>query len=74
MRVDRFLSNLPRYNRQQVRLLLVEKRVRIDGKIVSDPHSEVLEFSRVEIDDEVLIRQVQGTFVELIDAWRTARA
>jgi 5-dehydro-2-deoxygluconokinase len=27
-----------------------------------------------EIDDEALIAQVQGTFVELIDAWRTARA
>ncbi|UFQ02278.1 bifunctional 5-dehydro-2-deoxygluconokinase/5-dehydro-2-deoxyphosphogluconate aldolase [Pseudomonas fitomaticsae] len=27
-----------------------------------------------EIDDETLIRQVQGTFVELIDAWRRARA
>jgi 16S rRNA pseudouridine516 synthase len=54
MRVDRFLSNLPRFNRKQVRLLLVEKRVRIDGKVVSDPHSEVLEFSCVEVDDEVL--------------------
>ncbi|UWF50704.1 pseudouridine synthase [Pseudomonas sp. N3-W] len=54
MRVDRFLSNLPRFNRKQVRLLLVEKRVRIDGKIVSDPHADVLEFSRVEVDDEVL--------------------
>ncbi|MFJ4194859.1 pseudouridine synthase [Pseudomonas sp. NPDC089534] len=54
MRVDRFLSNLPRYNRQQVRLLLVEKRVRIDGNIVSNPHSDVLEFSRVEVDGEVL--------------------
>ncbi|WP_339538843.1 pseudouridine synthase [Pseudomonas sp. RA_15y_Pfl2_54] len=54
MRVDRFLSNLPRYNRQQVRLLLVEKRVRVDGKVVIDPHSDVLEFSRVEVDDQVL--------------------
>ncbi len=54
MRVDRFLSNLPRFNRKQVRLLLVEKRVRIDGHIVSDPHAQVLEFSRVEVDDEVL--------------------
>ncbi|MHC8287386.1 bifunctional 5-dehydro-2-deoxygluconokinase/5-dehydro-2-deoxyphosphogluconate aldolase [Pseudomonas sp. XS1P51] len=27
-----------------------------------------------EIDDEALIRQVQGTFVELINAWRMARA
>ncbi|MHC8368175.1 pseudouridine synthase [Pseudomonas sp. ZT5P21] len=54
MRVDRFLSNLPRFNRKQVRLLLVEKRVRVDGNIVIDPHSEVLEFSRVEVDQEVL--------------------
>jgi len=54
MRVDRFLSNLPRFNRQQVRLLLVEKRVRIDGKVALDPHSDVREFSRVEVDDEVL--------------------
>lgn len=54
MRVDRFLSNLPCFNRKQVRLLLVEKRVRVDGKVVSDPHSEVREFSRVEVDDDVL--------------------
>ncbi|WP_460147651.1 pseudouridine synthase [Pseudomonas sp. S2_A02] len=54
MRVDRFLSNLPCFNRKQVRLLLVEKRVRVDGEVVSDPHAEVLEFSRVEVDDEVL--------------------
>ena len=54
MRVDRFLSNLPCFNRKQVRLLLVEKRVRLDGKIVSDPHAEVREFSRVEVYNEVL--------------------
>src|SRR3546814_497387 len=54
MRLDRFLSNLPRFNRQQVRLLLVERRVRLDGQIVSDPHAQVREFSRVEVDDQVL--------------------
>ncbi|WP_166358547.1 pseudouridine synthase [Pseudomonas akapageensis] len=54
MRVDRFLSNLPRFNRKQVRMLLVERRVRVDGQAVSDPHFEVREFSRVECDDEVL--------------------
>jgi len=54
MRVDRFLSNLPRFNRKQVRLLLVERRIRVDGIIVSDPHFEVREFSRIELDDEVL--------------------
>ncbi|VVN93397.1 pseudouridine synthase [Pseudomonas fluorescens] len=54
MRVDRFLSNLPRFNRKQVRLLLVERRIKVDGQVVSDPHFEVREFSRVEYDDEVL--------------------
>ncbi|BAQ79372.1 pseudouridine synthase [Pseudomonas sp. St29] len=54
MRLDRFLSNLPRFNRQQVRLLLVQRRVRIDGQPVSDPRAEVSEFSRVELDEEVL--------------------
>ncbi|MDO7898174.1 pseudouridine synthase [Pseudomonas citrulli] len=54
MRVDRFLSNLPRFNRQQARLLLVACRVRIDGQTVTDPHAQVREFSRVEVDDEVL--------------------
>ena len=54
MRVDRFLSNLPRFNRKQGRLLLVERRIRVDGVAVSDPHHEVREFSRVCLDDEVL--------------------
>jgi 16S rRNA pseudouridine516 synthase len=54
MRVDRFLSNLPRFNRKQVRLLLVERRIKVDGQIVSDPHFDVREFSRVECDDDVL--------------------
>lgn len=54
MRVDRFLSNLPRFNRKQVRLLLVERRVTVDGVAVSDPHHEVHEFSQVCVDDEVL--------------------
>ncbi|NVZ54294.1 pseudouridine synthase [Pseudomonas sp. B6002] len=54
MRVDRFLSNLPRFNRKQVRLLLVERRVTVDGAVVSDPHHEVRAFSRVCVGDEVL--------------------
>jgi 16S rRNA pseudouridine516 synthase len=54
MRVDRFLSNLPCFNRQQVRLLLVERRVRVDGQTISDPHAPVREFSRVEVDGQVL--------------------
>ncbi len=54
MRLDRFLSNLPCYNRQQVRLLLAERRVRVDGTQVSDPRHEVREFSRIEVDDQLV--------------------
>ena len=54
MRVDRLLSNLPRFNRKQVRVLLVERRVSVDGVAVSDPHHDVREFSRVCVDDEVV--------------------
>ncbi|MFJ4432062.1 pseudouridine synthase [Pseudomonas sp. NPDC089395] len=54
MRLDRFLANLPCYNRQQVRLLLVQRRVRVDAKVVTDPQAEVREFSSVEVDDQLL--------------------
>ncbi|KTC23441.1 16S rRNA pseudouridine(516) synthase [Pseudomonas putida] len=54
MRLDRFLSNLPCFNRQQVRLLLVQRRVRVDGVAITDPHHEVREFSRVEVDQQEL--------------------
>ena len=37
MRIDRFLSNLPRFNRQQVRLLLAERRIQVDGQPVNIP-------------------------------------
>lgn len=53
MRLDRFLANLPCYNRQQVRLLLAQQRVRVDGQVSTDPLHEVREFSRVEVDQQV---------------------
>ncbi|MDH0733892.1 16S rRNA pseudouridine(516) synthase [Pseudomonas sichuanensis] len=54
MRLDRFLANLPCFNRQQVRMLLVQRRVRVDGVITADPLQEVREFSRVEVDEQLL--------------------
>ncbi|GAB7533347.1 pseudouridine synthase [Pseudomonas sp. 3A(2025)] len=54
MRLDRFLGNLPRFNRQQVRLALIAGRVQVDGHVTRDPLCEVREFSRVVLDDEVL--------------------
>jgi len=54
MRLDRFLGNLPCFNRQQVRLLLVQRRVRVDGLTVADPRLQVRDFSRIEVDEQVL--------------------
>ncbi|MDR6713017.1 16S rRNA pseudouridine516 synthase [Pseudomonas hunanensis] len=53
MRLDRFLANLPCYNRQQVRLLLIQRRVRVDGQVVTEPLHEVREFSRVEVGEQL---------------------
>lgn len=54
MRLDRFLGNLPRLNRAEARLLLARGRVRVDGQVIGDGRHEVREFSRIELDDEVL--------------------
>jgi 16S rRNA pseudouridine516 synthase len=54
MRLDRFLSNLPRFSRKDVRLALLASRVSVDGVTIRDPLHEVREFSQVMLDDEVL--------------------
>lgn len=54
MRLDRFLTNLPRFSRQDARLLLAAGRLKVDGAVVRDGRHEVREFSRVELDSEVL--------------------
>ncbi|MFJ3466724.1 pseudouridine synthase [Pseudomonas sp. NPDC090201] len=54
MRLDRFLSNLPRFSRKEVRLALLANRVRVDGQTIRDPLHEVREFSQVMLDDELL--------------------
>ncbi|HEX5841999.1 MAG TPA: pseudouridine synthase [Pseudomonas sp.] len=54
MRLDRFLSNLPQYNRQNARQLLAGGRVRVDGQVQRDGRGEVSQFSRIQLDDELL--------------------
>lgn len=54
MRLDRFLSNLPRFSRKDVRFALTAGRVKVDGEIIVDPHHDVREFSCVMVDEEVL--------------------
>lgn len=54
MRLDRFLANLPHCSQQQARLLLVGRRVRVNGEVVSDGTRDIRVFDRVELDLEVL--------------------
>lgn len=54
MRLDRFLSNLPRFSRKDVRHALIAGRVKVDERVIKDPLHEVREFSQVMLDDEIL--------------------
>ena len=54
MRLDRFLSNLERFNRKQVRLALIAGRIQVDGNVVRDPLHAVTEFSEVRFNQELL--------------------
>lgn len=54
MRLDRFLSNLPRFSRKDVRLALLAGRVMVDGETIKDPLHDVREFSQITLDDETL--------------------
>ncbi|WP_296256748.1 MULTISPECIES: pseudouridine synthase [unclassified Pseudomonas] len=54
MRLDRFLSNLPRFSRKEVRLVLLAGRVRVDGQTIKDPLHDVREFSHITLDDQTL--------------------
>ena len=54
MRLDRFLSKHPEFNRQDVRHLLLTGRVRVDGQVVGDGRREVNDFNRIELDERVL--------------------
>lgn len=54
MRLDRFLSNLPRFSRKDVRLALLASRVRVDGQTIRDPLHEIREFSHITLDEETL--------------------
>lgn len=54
MRLDRFLSKYPEFNRQDVRRLLLAGRVRVDGQPIDDGRREVNDFNRIELDERVL--------------------
>lgn len=54
MRLDRFLSNLPQFNRHTARQLLASGRVQVGAATVYDGLCEIRPFSRIEVDSQLL--------------------
>ncbi|SDS68938.1 pseudouridine synthase [Pseudomonas oryzae] len=54
MRLDRFLSKRPEFNRQQVRQLLLAGQVQVDGRPERDGLREINGFHRIELDGQLL--------------------
>lgn len=53
-RLDRFISTHTQTHRKEVRLLLAQQRIQVDGRIATDIHQPVDEFSHIMFDGEVL--------------------
>lgn len=56
MRLDRFLSKRPELSRQDVRRLLLERRVQVDGQRCDNGLQPITAFSCVELDGQMLQR------------------
>jgi len=53
MRIDRFVANLPGFNRQQARLALALGQVVVDGQPVHDPCLDIRPFNAVVVRGQV---------------------
>lgn len=53
-RLDRYISQKIAINRKDVRLILAQGRVKIDGEVAFDIHQLVDEFNCVLLDDQIL--------------------
>jgi 16S rRNA pseudouridine516 synthase len=53
-RLDRFISDKCQMNRKDVRLLLAQKRVVVDGVIANNTAQQIHNFSHVSIDNQVI--------------------
>jgi len=53
-RLDRFISEKCQINRKKVRLLLAQKRIRVDGIIATNIDQPIDKFSLILFDDEII--------------------
>lgn len=54
MRIDRFVANLPGFNRQRARLALALGQVQVNGKAVLSPELDVNRFDTLAVEGEVI--------------------
>lgn len=54
MRIDRFMGLHLGVNRRDVKLILAQKRITIDGEVAHDSQQVIDEFSHVMLDDQLL--------------------
>ena len=53
-RLDRFISEKCKISRRDVRLLLAQKRIIVDGNIADDIGLIIHKFSKIQLDDQIL--------------------
>nr|WP_101759214.1 16S rRNA pseudouridine(516) synthase RsuA [Oceanicoccus sp. KOV_DT_Chl] len=64
MRLDKYLASVTDYSRAEAKRLLKQKRVTVEGKVVTDPTAAVSEVALVAIDGENL-RSVSNRYFML---------
>ncbi len=53
-RLDRFISEKCQINRKKVRLMLAQKRIRVNGTIATDIDQPIDKFSLISLDDKII--------------------
>ncbi len=65
MKLDRFLAKHDAMGGKNARRLLMEKRVSVDGNLVTDGTREVNRFSRIELDTRVIQESERAIYLML---------
>jgi len=63
-RIDKFLGQHCQVNKREVRLMLAQKRVLVDGKVALDASQVINRFSVIRIDDQI-VQALKPTYLML---------
>ena len=62
-RLDRFISAKTATPKSNVRLMLAQKRIRVDGQLATDISQPIDQFSHVVLDDQVLQNNIRRYYM-----------